>query len=386
MTPTPKWQLLWPFFLTLIVPLIAAWFAYPGTHQPPGMWVFPPEQVGGTPGFNLVVFLIIAALALLVTALILFPKLFGFQGTTPAAPSPTKPLPWWTWIGMVCMLVFWWIMWARPAFVGSLVYFAFSPMWWGFIVMLDGIVYHRNNGKSYIATKPAMFVFCLLISVGGWLYFEYYDYFVLANWYYPNGHMSELPHSLIVILFLIAYTTVWPAIFEWFSLLNSFPKLVARYQNGWKLPLPANLLIWGGLAITVVMVFWPRPFFWAIWIGPMAVLTGTLLRLNIWNPFTSLTQGNWAPGILIAVSSLFNGFLWEMWNHGSENPSIGYPTNPNYWIYDIPYVNVIHIYSEMPLLGYYGYLPFGALVWVFFIWIGRLCNRDTDIYLNGNPN
>lgn len=39
-----------------------------------------------------------------------------------------------------------------------------------------------------------------------------------------------------------------------------------------------------------------------------------------------------------------------------------------------------NFFSEMPLLGYYGYLPCGALVWVFFIWIDTLYNRDTDLY------
>lgn len=380
-----KWSLVWPVLLTLLVPLAVAWFAYP-SHLPPGFGIFPPEQVSPTPGFNLIYFLVIAALALLVTALIAFPQWFGFQGTAPAPAPAKKPLPWWFWVGAVVTAFFWWLMWSKDTIFGDLVYFAFTPLWWGFITVLDGIVYHRNNGKSLYATKPGLLLFSAAISIVGWFYFEYYDYFVLSDWYYPNGHMPELPHSLIVILFLIAYTTVWPSIFEWFNLLNSFPKLVARYQNGPQIPLPANLLIWGGLALIAAFVLLPYPLFWGIWVGPMMVITGTLIKHNIWSPFTSLSQGNWAPGILIALASILNGFFWELWNYGSANPDIGYPTNPNYWIYDIPYVNVIHIFSEMPLLGYYGYLPFGALVWVFFIWIGKLCNKDTDIYLDGNPN
>ncbi len=386
MNPTNKWALLWPVLLTLLTPLAAAWFAYPVTHLPPGFGIFPPIQTSPAPGFSLFYFLLVAALAVLVSLLLLFPKLFGFQGATPA-PAPTKRLlPWWFWAGAVVMLCFWWMMWARPAWLGDLVYYAFSPLWWGFIVMLDGVVYHRNNGKSLMATKPAMLIFSAVISVVGWGYFEYYDYFVLSNWYYPNGHMAALPHSVIVLLFLIAYTTVWPAIFEWFNLLNSFPKLVARYQNGPSIPVSGNLLIICGCLIIGALVFFPRLMFWGIWIGPLAVIVGVLLRQSLWSPFTALSNGNWAPGVLIALASMFNGFLWEMWNFGSEHPDIGYPTNPNYWIYDIPFVNVIHLFSEMPLLGYFGYLPFGALVWVFFIWIGALLNRDTDIYLEGNPN
>jgi hypothetical protein len=54
-------------------------------------------------------------------------------------------------------------------------------------------------------------------------------------------------------------------------------------------------------------------------------------------------------------------------------------TNPNYWVYDIPYVNVIHIFSEMPLLGYMGYMPFGVLALVMWIWAGNVFGFDTKI-------
>lgn len=385
MHPSKTWSLLWPVVLSILIPLVVAWWVYP-SHLPPGFGVFPPEHVSPTPGLNITYFLIIGALAVLVTALIVFPKWFGFKGAQPKPQPGKQPLPWWFWLGIVVTAFFWWLMWTGETVFGGLVYFAFTPLWWGFITVLDGLVYHRNNGRSMYSSRPGLLLFTASISVVGWLYFEYYDYFVLSNWYYPNGHMPELPHALIVALYLAAYTTVWPAIFQWFQLLSTFPKLTARYQHGPQIPLPATLLIWGGLALIAACAWLPYPLFWGIWIGPMMVITGTLTKLNIWTPFTALSQGNWSPGVVIALSSLFNGFFWEMWNYGSAHFGPDYPTNPNYWIYDIPYVNVIHIFSEMPLLGYYGYLPFGALTWVFFIWTGALFNKDTDIHLNGNRN
>jgi hypothetical protein len=63
------------------------------------------------------------------------------------------------------------------------------------------------------------------------------------------------------------------------------------------------------------------------------------------------------------------------------NPLPEHITNPNYWRYDIPYVNVIHIFSEMPLLGYFGYIPFGVLVWQVFIWSGKMFNFDSQILI-----
>ncbi|MEX2319800.1 MAG: mechanosensitive ion channel protein MscS, partial [Saccharospirillum sp.] len=101
MNPINKWALLWPVILTLLIPLVAAWFAYPTTHLPPGFGIFPPIQTSPAPGFSLIYFLVVAALAALILLLLLFPKIFGIQGVTPAPASAKQPLPWWCWVGGV---------------------------------------------------------------------------------------------------------------------------------------------------------------------------------------------------------------------------------------------------------------------------------------------
>jgi len=378
-----KIKLLWPFILTMLIPLAVAYFVYPNTHLPPEFGVFPPVEIGQSPGFNLLYFSVMALGALGVTLLFLFPSWFGFKKPAPTPPptTPTKKLPWWFYVGAVFMVFFWWLMWSRSFMFGDLIYYAFSPMWWGFIVMLDGIVYYRTGGKSLLVNRPKLFLISALFSVFGWSYFEYFDYFVLSNWYYPNGHMSEMPRATLIAVFLVAYSTVWTAIFEWYTLLNSFPRLVQRYSQGLKIPLNGTLLLIGGALVTVGFVALPHLMFWGIWIGPMAMLVGQLMRLGVWTPYVSITQGNWSPALLIALSSLLNGFLWEMWNYGSSNPDALPVTNPNYWIYDVPYVNVIHIFSEMPLLGYFGYLPFGLFVWVMYIWAGKLFGFSSNLDL-----
>jgi len=380
-----KWSLIWPVLASIVLPLIAAYFVYPDTHLPPDFGVFPPVFVIQQPPFWLPYFLIIAALALGVTIFLLFPTWFGFKPVSDIKPvAATGSLPWWFWLGLVLTLFFWWLMWARVTIFGSLVYYAFTPMWWGFILVIDGLTYRRTAGRSLLASKPTTLIISAIVSVFGWYYFEYYDYFVWSNWYYPNGHMTQLSHTTIVALFLIAYTTVWPALFEWYTLLNTFPRLVARYSQGPKLAFPGMILLIVGLGLIYAMVYWPQPLFWVLWIGPMAAIVGQMLRKGVWNPFTAIAEGNWSPAILMALSSLFNGFFWECWNYGSSNPNALPQTNPNYWIYDIPYVNVIHIHSEMPLLGYYGYLPFGILVWVVFLWAGKVFGFNADINLKND--
>lgn len=373
-----KWKLIWPVLLTLIVPLVVAWFVYP-SHLPPGFGEFPPQYGGDVPGFSLPYFIIMLLSVIAMTAFLVFPKKFGFKGgTLKPMPQSTKALPWWFWAGAICTGFFWWLMWTRETPFGDLVFWSFTPLWWGFIFFLDGIVYKRNNGASLFATKPKTLLLTGIVSTVGWLYFEYYDYFVLGNWYYPNAYQIPWSKFTLTIEFLITYSMITPVFFQWYNLFNTFPRFVARYQNGPKMILNGNYMIIIGLIIIALMVLMPYIMFWAVWIGPFVVMTGILLRLNIWNPFADIAKGNWNDGVLIGLASFTNGVLWEFWNYGSSHP-VDPVTNPNYWVYNIPYVDVIHIFSEMPLLGYWGYIPFGVLVWLVFIWAGNFFNFNCNI-------
>ncbi len=366
----------------IILPLIASWSAYPISHLPPGFGQFPPLFVENPPGFNLTIFSILALVEMAFIIFLLFPQWFGFKQATPSPKLALKALPIWFWLGLGSTLFFWWLMWSRETVFGNLVYYAFTPMWWGFIFVLDGLTYRYSGGYSLFASRRKTFLISAVVSVGGWYFFEYFDYFALGNWYYPNTVIPGLSHSTIVALFLIAYSTVWPAVFEWYTLLNAFPKVVARYVQGPKLVLSGKPLLYLSFILFLAVPFWPYPLFWAMWIAPLIGVAGVLMMFNIWTPLTALAQGNWSPILLIALSSLFNGFFWEVWNYGSAHP-VSPVTNPNYWVYDIPYVNVIHIFAEMPLLGFFGYLPFGVLVWVVFIWAGKVFGFDTNLLADG---
>lgn len=368
------WKLIWPVIALALIPVATSFLYYGGL--PAGYGVFPPQLVSLTPPFLLWYFCLILLIALVVVALYIYPKIFGFNGATPQSQPATAKFPWWGWVGAIVMLFFWYLMWVRVTPFGDLVYYAFSPLWWGFIFFLDAIVYKRNGGVSLASSKPKTLLISAFVSLFGWLFFEFFDYFVNENWYYP--HADILPHATTVVVYLIAYTTVWPAVFEWYNLLNTFPKFVARYNNGPKWNLNGSWLIYGGLIAMAVMVILPLPMFWIVWIGPFAVFSGILISLNITNPFTSMAQGNWSPALIIALACFLNGFIWEMWNFGSMLDTSIAPTNPNYWKYNIPYVYSFRYLSEMPVLGYFGYMPFGVLCWQFFIWAGKLCKFDSD--------
>ena len=116
----------------------------------------------------------------------------------------------------------------------------------------------------------------------------------------------------------------------------------------------------------------PNQFFFAIWAGPIMIQASALSLGGAWTPFTPIAKGNWGPVLLMAVASLLTGIWWEFWNNWSA------PSNPHFWQYDVPFVNVLHVF-EMPLLGYLGYLPFGVGVWVWWLTMARLTRFPAQI-------
>ena len=35
---------------------------------------------------------------------------------------------------------------------------------------------------------------------------------------------------------------------------------------------------------------------------PMIVITGQMIRLQVWTPFTAMAEGNWSPLVLVALA------------------------------------------------------------------------------------
>jgi hypothetical protein len=236
--------LVWPVILSVALLLVAAWFAYPQTHTPPGFGVFPPLFVENPPGFNLIIFFALALVESVIIILLLFPQWFGFTVPGPQPkPAPAR-LPIWFWIGAALTLFLWWLMWKRVTPFGALVYYAFTPLWWSFILTLDGLAYHRSGGYSLFASRPKTLAISAAVSLFGWCYFEFLDYFALGNWYYPNSTLPELGHTTVVLIYLAAYTTVWPAIFDRiqvFILLHYTTKTVVPKICPHDIPLYTNI-------------------------------------------------------------------------------------------------------------------------------------------------
>ena len=330
--------------------------------MPDGWGVFPPQQHPGVPGFDLGVFLLGLALAVPILGVLLRPRRWGFRAVAvPDVARPVGRLAPWFWPGLIVCLIFLAISSGLVTDAGAVVHHCFVPMWWGFILALDGLVYRRTGGASLLARRPATLAAIAVTSRLSWAVFEYLDYFVNENWYYP--HNTIFTQTGYMLVFAAAYTTVMPALFEFYALLTTWPRLRARWSDGPRLALSPSgwrLVAWLGAASLVALVVLPAPLFPLLWLAPLLLLAGSLMQAGVWTPLTPLARGNWSSVVLVALACVGTYTLGEAWN------GLSTADNPNFWRYDVPYVNVLHVF-EMPALGYFGYIPFALVCWLWWL-------------------
>jgi hypothetical protein len=341
----------------------------------PGFGEFPPQRVVDPPPFCLPYFAVACLVGLGIVAFLVKPPWLGFKpARRPLASTPGR-LPSWFYVGLVLCAGGWALMWFSG---GPAVKYVFTVLWWGFIATLDGVVYFRTGGSSIFSKLPGQMFWLGVTSVLGWWAFEWLNYFVLENWTYPNSPGMFTPAQSI-FWFSLTYTCVFPAIFEFYTLLRTFPGLVARWANGPVIVLTdgfAWLVLLAGTVAAFCVGLFPYPLFFVVWLASLLILPEAMGLVGLWTPFNPLAQGNWAPLVLCALGSLCTGFFWELWNHGSNCWFPG--ANPNYWRYHVPYVNVVVGFTEMPFIGYLGYLPFGVQCWAWWLVIADLLGLPAD--------
>lgn len=373
------------FVMIFLLPLLGSLVKWTGL--PPGYGEFPAQKVEADPGFSLLYFSLACIVALWITLVLLFPRLFGFkklpQEQEPQAVKTAFPV--WFWWSLPVLAVSWFLMWARIKEFVPVENYTFVPLWWSFILILDGLVYKRTGGNSIISRKPHFMQLLAVVSCFSWFAFEYLNFFVIENWYYPNKDVFSNFGN--VFWFSLSYTTVLPAIVEWYLLLQTFKTLRNRYKSGPKFNVSRTLLIIYfiiGLFLAFGMGYYPYLLFWVLWVALVPMLSAAMAFCGYWTPFTPIKNGDWSKIILIALATLCNGFFWEFWNFGSEWFHDSMPTNPNYWKYSVPYLDKIHIFSEMPVLGYYGYLFFGVNCWIVWLIAAYVFKFDADFELTGD--
>jgi len=366
----------------VFLPYIGSLMHYEGTF-PKEFFEYPPLVAGEKAPFNKVIFGLLSVAFLGTALLYIYPRIFGFKKPIVQAEKPVAKVayPFWFWTGLIMWAGTLALLFARISEPKWLLHWSDLPIFWGFTFLLDGIVYKRKGGESIIATVPREIVGIAVASVAGWMIFEYLNFFVDENWYYPRGFI--VPDNEFLIYAIIGSSGLLPMAFEWYSLLRTFKGMKNRWDNGPKINFPSwlkNILLvlaFGGMFASGLF---PNGLFFSLWVSPLVILTILLEKFGVWTPFTPIKNGNWTPILLFALTYLFQGVTMEGWNyfsaaHGADGI---FTYAPAYWVYSIPYVDTPKLF-EMPILGYLGYLPFGVYCWVWWIMFAYLLAIPTKL-------
>lgn len=368
---TKRWPIVVALLLLAVLPLAGA--ALRGF--PAEFFSFPPlvtTRPAHAP-FHMGVWLVFTALGLFSLLLLLRPRWFGFTPaplpsgsdskyctldflppSAPAATCPPAHLPLHGWMGLGLLFISWFLAWSRIDLPGPAEQHTFFPLWLGFILFLDGLVF-RRSGQSLATTSRSKFIVMFPLSALSWWSFEFLNRSV-QNWWYPDRVDFGPIHYLLYSS--LCFSTVLPAIFEIRDLLATCPSLRHRFADGprWRMPHAASASALFGVILLPLVPLFPDPLFFLTWVAPLALLAGALGLARIPSPFDPVQRGDWSPLLLVAYAALACGFFWELWNAFSS---------PR-WAYAVPYVERWPLFA-MPAVGYTGYLPFGPICACFWL-------------------
>lgn len=244
----------------------------------------------------------------------------------------------------------------------------FTPLVWsGYILFIDSLVY-KNKGTSLILTRPGEFALILLLSVGFWLIFEFY------NLYIQNWHYVGLPEDLLLrwIGYAWAFATIWPAILITAEALESWGQL---YQGRIKpLKIKRKYLFFSLVFGTFCLIFplisskeLAKYLAAPVWLGFIFLLD----PLNYWmgrkSLFGDLERGDPRTLYSLLLSGFVCGLLWEFWNYWAGAK----------WHYTVPILDHVKIF-EMPVLGYLGFPPFAVECYVMYSFTINVFKRKSN--------
>lgn len=267
--------------------------------------------------------------------------------------------------GLVLIALFWSASWGHWSVLGE---YSFFPLWLGYILTVDALVAARR-GDSLITARPRHFVALFFISAPIWWVFESGNNFTL-NWHYLTAR--DYPVLQIILEASVDFSTVLPAVFETTMLLLTFD-LVRRFQlSSFRIRVPRSmlwLLMYIGAFAYLAIIFLPRfafPFLW-LWtfllIDPLNSMRG---RPSLVEQFS---RGDLHMIGALSLAVLVCGFFWEMWN---------YLAMPK-WYYTVPYLGFLKIF-EMPILGYFGYIPFSWELYALYQYVFGVLKVKTELF------
>jgi hypothetical protein len=279
-----------------------------------------------------------------------------------------RSLPWWGWVGAGVLALAWILAWTRFSWFKALQPFTFSPLWLGYILVINALTYKRT-GHSMMTDRPRYFLGLFPLSAAFWWFFEYLNRFV-QNWYYVG--IETFGPAEYILYATLPFSTVLPAVLGTKEWLETFPRLTAALTKFRPLriahptALSAVVLATASAGLMGVGV-WPNYLYPLLWIAPLLIMLAIQGMLGEETILSGIRRGDWREVWLSAIAGLTCGLLWELWNSRSLA----------HWEYAVPYVHRFLVF-QMPLLGYMGYLPFGLECAVIAdLFLGRKSTKTT---------
>lgn len=343
------------------LPLLGAWM---GGRFTPELFQFPPRLAipSDYPRFSWAACALIVAAA----AAVVIPWI---QIRRPAAgvekTKSGRRFPWWGQVAIAWTLAWWGVAWTRWPLFDAVRPFTFFPLWLGFVVAVNALVFWRR-GRCLMTRAPLRWLGLFAASAVFWWVFEWLNRFV-RNWHYLG--VSEWGPAKYAVHATLCFSTVLPAVAAVREALGTSDRLRAwcthgprwRWLAGRRAGVASVALGGAGLFLTG---WFPQQAYPALWSAPLLIGAGLeAARREPRGFFAQIAAGDWREAAPWALAALGCGFFWEMWNL----PSLAK------WIYTVPYVDRWRVF-EMPLLGYSGYLPFG---WECAL-LARRVTRDSD--------
>lgn len=254
-------------------------------------------------------------------------------------PTITVRWPWLVGAGLT-MATCWTLLWTVHTFWNPLF---FVGLWTSATILARTL---QGEHPMPMPRQPLLMV----LSAPMWWWFEIVNGAV-DNWKY-HGAETYSPH-LYFIFATLAFSTVVPALDAAWRACFRAAKLAqipnVRVSSAWGVG-----EIVAGLASQTLVFVLPTYFYAFVWLAPFLVMDGVVGLLGGPNIAREIHHRHWQLPLAVGAAGILCGFFWEFWNFWAMPK----------WTYDIPYVHFLQIF-EMPLLGYFGYVPFAWFTFQF---------------------
>ncbi|MBN2302615.1 MAG: hypothetical protein JXN60_08880, partial [Lentisphaerae bacterium] len=157
---------------------------------------FPPRtQYVEHPGFSWPIFVGLLGFIIAVVAPFIA-RVIKYRGEITAAKHRNvKRFPLWGYFGLLITAITWVIAWNRFDFFAGIQAFTFTPLWLGYILVINAWTY-RRTGHCMLIDRPRDMVMLFAASAVFWWYFEYLNRFV-QNWHYRGiGNLSGFQYFI----------------------------------------------------------------------------------------------------------------------------------------------------------------------------------------------